>query len=322
MTKNLNTQKFRNGDIIPEAKTINEWKDFVTNKQAAWCYLQFNPSNGLKYGKIYNWYAIADPRGLSPVDWHIPSKQEITDLISYGPAALKSTVGWESYTLTYPVEDSRGILVGYKDRVWSGNGNNKTGFSSLPGGYLYSNFITNSTGWWSYTKLDPNEIYFNGMERYTDKIKINLFQNDEQVSKGLIEGKLSIENNYGKISYFKEGKRIKIVPTFDFRDLVIAKEDAFSVTDINGNFKFKNIPTGRFDFEVYYDGDNPYYDLKTTISSISYDNLKGLQKDLSYSSVLFMASNDSESKIKPQEIEFGFYVRCVKDQVIIQTKKN
>lgn len=323
MTKNLNTSKFRNGDVIPQANTKKEWEDFVKNKQAAWCYLNFTPSNGLKYGKIYNWYAIKDLRGLSPQGWHIPTKQELAELIAYGPSALKSTIGWDSYTTTSAVEDSRGLVVGYRDREWSGNGNNKTGFSGLPAGYALKdgNFIKNSTGWWSSAEIDPNELYFGGLQNYPDKVKINLFQNDEQIVRGEVQGKLAIENYSGKISYFNQGKKIKIIPAFEYRMIKIAANDAYSVTDINGVFKFKNIPTGKYMFEIYYGGDNPYYDLKTTKIDFGYDEIKGLQKDLNRSSVLYLSSKDSESKIIQNEINEGFYVRCVKDVSPVQPVK-
>jgi uncharacterized protein (TIGR02145 family) len=75
MAENLNTSKFRNGDPIPEAKTDEEWIKAAENKQPAWCYLDNNPENS-KYGRLYNWYAVNDPRGLAPNGWHIPSEYE------------------------------------------------------------------------------------------------------------------------------------------------------------------------------------------------------------------------------------------------------
>ena len=83
MVENLNVDKFRNGEIIPEAKTDAEWKKAAENKQAAWCYYNNDSSNGTKYGKLYNWYAVNDPRGLAPKGWHIPSDKEWTDLTDY-----------------------------------------------------------------------------------------------------------------------------------------------------------------------------------------------------------------------------------------------
>jgi uncharacterized protein (TIGR02145 family) len=75
-TKNLNLMTFRNGDSIPHAKTNEEWETAFKNEKPAWCYYDNNPANGEKYGILYNWYAVNDPRGLAPDGFHIPSKTE------------------------------------------------------------------------------------------------------------------------------------------------------------------------------------------------------------------------------------------------------
>jgi uncharacterized protein (TIGR02145 family) len=84
MTKNLNVSTFRNGDPIREARTNHEWKEAIAKKEPAWCYYENNPKNGAKYGKIYNWYAVSDPRGLAPYGWHIPSFMEWNSLVKHG----------------------------------------------------------------------------------------------------------------------------------------------------------------------------------------------------------------------------------------------
>ena len=73
MAENLNTTKFRNGDLIPEARTVEEWIRASENQEPAWCYYNNDPKNGLKYGKLYNWWAVDDSRGLAPEGWEIPS---------------------------------------------------------------------------------------------------------------------------------------------------------------------------------------------------------------------------------------------------------
>jgi len=83
MTKNLDVATFRNGDPIPEAKTSDEWLEAGENEQPAWCYYDNDPANGEKYGKLYNWYAVNDSRGLAPDGYHIPSEAEWTILIIY-----------------------------------------------------------------------------------------------------------------------------------------------------------------------------------------------------------------------------------------------
>ena len=140
MVENLNVSKFRNGDPIPEAKTPEEWESAGENKQAAWCYYDNNPANGAKYGKLYNWYAVNDPRGLAPKSFHIPNDMEWTNLInnlggeSVAGKKMKSTNGWKE----------------------NGNGTNESGFNALPGGYRYYNGTFNSIGfygfWWSSTE--------------------------------------------------------------------------------------------------------------------------------------------------------------------------
>lgn len=142
MTKNLNVSVFRNGDSIQEAKTDEEWRRAEEDKQPAWCYYENDSANGVKYGKLYNWFAVNDTRGLAPMGWHIASHEEWTVLTDYlgdgGTAAkkMKSTHGW--------AENS--------------NGTNESGFSGLPGGcrYFLGAFsgIDSSCHWWSSTDSD------------------------------------------------------------------------------------------------------------------------------------------------------------------------
>lgn len=136
-SKNLNVAKFRNGDAIREAKTKEEWKEAGDKKQPAWCYYNNDPANGVKYGKLYNWYAVSDPRGLAPGGFHVPNFAEWATLEMFlggtyqAGIQLKSTQGWEE-----PGQ----------------NGVNSSGFSGLPGGYRSSDgsdgFIGDTGGWW------------------------------------------------------------------------------------------------------------------------------------------------------------------------------
>lgn len=118
MGENLNVDKFRNGDPIPEARTDKEWVAAGDNKQPAWCYYNNDPSNGGKYGKLYNWYAVNDQRGLAPKGWHVPGDLEWTQLTDYlggeetAGVKMKSESGW----------------------IEGGNGTNSSAFSGLPGG--------------------------------------------------------------------------------------------------------------------------------------------------------------------------------------------
>jgi uncharacterized protein (TIGR02145 family) len=117
---NLNVEHYRNGDIIPQVKDKNEWTKLKTG---AWCYYDNKPNNGTIYGKLYNWYAVTDSRGLAPKGWHIPTETEWDKLGDYygsGKAGgkLKSTTLWE-----------------VDDNPYEKGGTNETGFTALPGGY-------------------------------------------------------------------------------------------------------------------------------------------------------------------------------------------
>jgi len=78
---NLDVATFRNGDPIPEAKTDEEWEKAGKEGKPAWCYYKNDPKNGKKYGKLYNWHAVSDPRGLAPEGYKIPTEEEIEKLI-------------------------------------------------------------------------------------------------------------------------------------------------------------------------------------------------------------------------------------------------
>lgn len=179
-TKNLNVIKFRNGDPIPEAKTVAEWVSASEKKQPAWCNLENINSNGGKFGKIYNWYAINDPRGICPEGYHIPSQKEweiLKTFVINDPEKLKSTESWNSFKKKPSVKcdncstwnkeyrkkvpchkckDTR--RVEGDEVVISGNGNNLSGFNGIAGGQRTSEgkFIQagTQTGWWSSTSCD------------------------------------------------------------------------------------------------------------------------------------------------------------------------
>ena len=169
-TKNLDVATFRNGDAIPEAKTNKEWEAAGENKQPAWCYYENNTANGTKYGKLYNWYAVNDARGLAPAGWHIPTDQEWKALSTFlggwavAGKKMKSTSGWSPLEITCAnceswndeyrgktrcnvCKDTRLVL----GKTNSGNGSNSSGFLGLPGGgrgIFGSAYSAGYHGWW------------------------------------------------------------------------------------------------------------------------------------------------------------------------------
>lgn len=83
MKENLKVDRFQNGDIIPEARSASEWVAAGEAEKPAWCYFNNDPSTEKTYGRLYNWYAVRDKRGLAPQGWRVASSDDYQSLISY-----------------------------------------------------------------------------------------------------------------------------------------------------------------------------------------------------------------------------------------------
>ena len=121
--RNLNVSKYRNGDIIPEVKDPKKWSKLTTG---AWCYYNNDIENGEIYGKLYNWYAVSDPRGLAPEGFHVSSKNDWIILQNYIVSILKGkgNEGWEL--------KERGSLH-WKDDYFNKINSDGYEFKALPG---------------------------------------------------------------------------------------------------------------------------------------------------------------------------------------------
>lgn len=179
MTTNLNVDKFRNGDPIPQAKTDQEWQKAGYSKQPAWCYYNNDSANGDKFGKLYNWYAVNDPRGLAPAGWHVPDDSEWAALMEYLEGEKKEkTAGSKLKSKT-----------GWKD---NGNGSNASGFTALPAGTRSYMGPFNSFGgasvWWSGTESNVSKLQgaYTGAWGYSVNYHNNFF---DRKSYNKIDGK-------------------------------------------------------------------------------------------------------------------------------------
>jgi uncharacterized protein (TIGR02145 family) len=139
MAENLNADHFQNGDLIPEAKSADEWIRAGDKKQPAWCYYDNELKNGEKYGKLYNWYAVSDPRNVCPTGWHVPSDAEWSRLTDY--LGGESVAGGKMKALKYWNPPNSAAAKQSK-------------FGGLPGGYRFSVFynVGDSGHWWSDTE--------------------------------------------------------------------------------------------------------------------------------------------------------------------------
>jgi uncharacterized protein (TIGR02145 family) len=139
--ENLNVSKYRNGDIIPQVTDPTEWINLTTG---AWCYYNNDAANGAVYGKLYNWYAVNDPRGLAPEGWHVPSDAEWTTLTTFlGGDTVAGGKMREAGTTHWNTPNT--------------GATNTSGFTGLPGGFREPSngdfrATNNSGNWWSSTE--------------------------------------------------------------------------------------------------------------------------------------------------------------------------
>ncbi|MBW8202023.1 fibrobacter succinogenes major paralogous domain-containing protein [Flagellimonas abyssi] len=155
--KNLNVSRYRNGDVIPQVQDATEWENLTSG---AWCYYG-NDSNNEPSGKLYNWYAVNDSRGLAPQGWHIPSDSEWENLekylisagYNYDRSASDDKLG-KAIASTSFQQGTASAGTGSPALVPSLN--NRTGFNALPGGLRGSvgefQWIDKYSCWWSSTE--------------------------------------------------------------------------------------------------------------------------------------------------------------------------
>ncbi len=127
MEENLKVTHYRNGDEINDIVADNDWQ-FTT--EGGYCAYYHADSNKVKYGLLYNWYAVNDPRGLAPDGWHVPSDEEWKQLEMYLGMSRASvdSQGWRGKDAGLKLKSTSGW------RLPDWNGTNESGFNALPAG--------------------------------------------------------------------------------------------------------------------------------------------------------------------------------------------
>ena len=187
--ENLRNENYENGDVIPAVLSDSEWTSTTSGATAVYgegsssCYT-YTPDGDAcdeawslnEYGRLYNWYAVDDTRGLCPSGWHVPTDGEwMTMEMALGMSESEAnSTGWRGTDQGTQMKTTYGWDNG-------GNGTNSSGFSGLPGGFrsfdgLFLNAGNNGV-WWSsspsgssawYRNLDylTNVVRFNNSPRY------------------------------------------------------------------------------------------------------------------------------------------------------------
>ncbi len=166
--KNLNVARYRNGDPIPQVTDPTQWANLTTG---AWCwYNNDSATYAATYGRLYNWYAVNDPRGLAPQGWRIPTEGDWNRLVKFidptadttcqsciqsGTAggAMKSVTGWNTPNT---------------------GATNSSGFAGLPGGYRSGDGTFDGVGfdgfWWSAGEFATTFAWFRFLFYYNANV--------------------------------------------------------------------------------------------------------------------------------------------------------
>ena len=149
MQQNLAVTKYRNGDPIPTGLSNTTWQNTTSGAYAIY---NNDAANNNLYGKLYNWHAVNDSRGLCPTGWHVPSDAEWTTLetnlggSSVAGGKMKATTGWNSPNT---------------------GATNSSGFTAFPGGYRDGNGSYSDIGvyglWWSSSENDSASAWIRSL---------------------------------------------------------------------------------------------------------------------------------------------------------------
>lgn len=155
-TKNLDVETYNDGTPIPHVTNPEEWRLLETG---AWCYVNNDPNTEAIYGKLYNWYAVNDSRGLAPINYHIPTQTEFNTLIT--------TLGGNEFT--GEKLKSTGTIEGNDGYWYAPNyADNSSLFNAFPAGERYGqpagllpDFVDVGylSSFWSSTPKDSENAY-------------------------------------------------------------------------------------------------------------------------------------------------------------------
>lgn len=158
MAKNLTVSHYRNGDPIPQVSDPALWASSATG---AWCYVNNDPITEAVYGKLYNWPAVNDPRGIAPAGWHVASLFDYNKIVKcIDPTADTTFIGTTSYTAGGAMKET-----GFAHWQSPNTGaTNNTYFSGVPAGIRSNSpaayyYFGQLAGFWTSTQQNPYNSY-------------------------------------------------------------------------------------------------------------------------------------------------------------------
>jgi len=159
MADNLNVSTYQNGDPIFQSNNSEEFFKAAEESKGTWCYYGFDSKNEQKHGKLYNWHAVNDSRGLAPVGFCIPTVEQWDKLAEHLRGGLHGSMIGDKLK----IKDSKDLgIEGF-------NGTNESGFNGMPSGWLYpGNYeewpgcecLNTDAFWWTASQGDDEDTAF------------------------------------------------------------------------------------------------------------------------------------------------------------------
>jgi len=163
-------------DLESQYKKATDGLEEIENEIASLTKLEAELGKGSKYGYLYNYWAVIDPRGLAPAGYKVPSVKDWDELKAFiktePGAALKSTSGW------FEVKNGKQYI---------GDGTDLYKFNGLPGGWRNNSTsefmnLNDFAYWWTSDKVaSANSAYARGL----DCTKKEIWEDSNPFSGGL-----------------------------------------------------------------------------------------------------------------------------------------
>jgi uncharacterized protein (TIGR02145 family) len=160
LKENLKTQRFRNGDKILSLPITTDWSDFTKAAMSEKAKNNYQSA----YGRHYNWYSVADSRGLCPVGYRIPSRQDFLVLLDF--TGRKKERWSEKSIFSQGEAENIGGKLKAVSKFWlppNPGANNQSGFTALPAGYRAHDFEDLGLTAWFWTSTEFNTENADGM---------------------------------------------------------------------------------------------------------------------------------------------------------------
>lgn len=148
------------------------WQNFSSG---AYSHYDFDSTNDNPYGKLYNYFAVADARNVCPTGWHVPTDAEWNSLVVYLDPTADTTTAVGTQSLY-----AGGRMKGKGKQYWvapNAYATNEIGFSALPAGSRdevgHFDFIQESVGFWTSTELDANSSFSRDISYGSGRINKN-----------------------------------------------------------------------------------------------------------------------------------------------------